>query len=319
MLRIGLTGGIGAGKSTAARRLAERGAHLVDADVLAREVVAPGTEGLAAVVDAFGPGVLAVDGTLDRAALARLVFGDEQRRQRLNGLLHPRIARRTAEVVATLPSDGVLVHDVPLLVENAMQARYHLVLVVGASAEARVHRLVTSRGLSEEDARRRVASQATDEQRRAVADVWVDNEGEPQALVDAVDALWDRRLAPFAQNLRHHRRAVPELRLDTLHDPGPAAASGPASDTRADVEARAERLVGRLTAAAGEPAPDVRVTVVGDLVRVDVVVADPARVEPLVPVLADAAGLVPRPGEPALDNADPAAPTLCRVRRSPRA
>src|SRR5512144_1359443 len=120
MLRLGLTGGIGAGKSTVARRLAELGAVVVDADRLAREVVAPGAPGLAAVVAAFGPGVLAPDGALDRQALGALVFGDEQARSRLNGILHPRIAELTRDRLAALPSDAIAVHDVPLLGDNGM-------------------------------------------------------------------------------------------------------------------------------------------------------------------------------------------------------
>ena len=196
VLRTGLTGGTGSGKSTVARRLGERGAVVVDADVLAREVVAPGSEGLAAVVEEFGAEVLAPDGALDRAALAAVVFGDDARRRALEAITHPLIARRTGELVAAAPDDAVLVHDVPLLVEKRMGAGYHLVVVVDAPVEDRVRRLV-GRGMPEDDARRRIASQADDEQRRAAADVWLENAGTPQQLEQAVDRLWDERLVPF--------------------------------------------------------------------------------------------------------------------------
>ena len=207
MLRLGLTGGIGSGKSTAARRLAEHGAVVVDADRLAREVVEPGTAGLAAVVAAFGPGVLTPDGALDRPALGRLVFGNDGARLLLNGILHPRIATLTAERMAAAGPDAVVVHDVPLLVENRLGPAYHLVLVVHAEAGERIRRLVADRGMPEEDARARVAAQADDDARRAAADVWLDNSGSPQDLVDAVDRLWDDRLAPYTENLRRHRPA----------------------------------------------------------------------------------------------------------------
>ena len=148
MLRTGLTGGTGSGKSTVAHRLGERGAFVVDADVLAREVVAPGSEGLAAVVQEFGPEVLAPDGALDRTALAAVVFGDDGRRRALEAITHPLIAHRTGELVAAAPDDAVLVHDVPLLVEKRMGAGYHLVVVVDAPVEDRVRRLV-GRGMPE--------------------------------------------------------------------------------------------------------------------------------------------------------------------------
>jgi dephospho-CoA kinase len=139
---VGLTGGIGAGKSTVARRLAEHGATIVDADALAREVLAPGTEGLAAVTARFGAGVLRPDGSLDRAALARVAFADDDSRRALEAITHPRIADRTAELFAAAAEDAVVVHDVPLLVEKGMAARYQLVVVVDAPVEVRVGRLV---------------------------------------------------------------------------------------------------------------------------------------------------------------------------------
>jgi dephospho-CoA kinase len=195
VLRIGLTGGIGSGKSTVSRLLAARGAVIVDADVIAREVVEPGTPGLAAVVDAFGPAVLAADGSLDRPALAGIVFGDPEARRRLDAIVHPLVRARTTEVAAGAPPDAVVVHDVPLLVEAGQAGTYDLVLVVEADPQTRVARLV-QRGLTAEDARARMAAQATDEQRRAVADVVLDNSGTPEQLADQVERFWVERVAP---------------------------------------------------------------------------------------------------------------------------
>jgi dephospho-CoA kinase len=197
MLRIGLTGGIGAGKSTVAARLRELGALVIDADQLAREIVEPGTPGLAAIVEAFGSGVLLPGGSLDRPALGRIVFGDEDKRRTLNSITHPLIGQRTAELLAGLPSGAVWVHDVPLLVEGHLAAAYHLVIVVWAPEEERVRRLVADRGMTEEDAWARVRAQATDEQRRAVADVWIDNSGSRQNATAQVDRAWQDRVEPL--------------------------------------------------------------------------------------------------------------------------
>lgn len=207
MLRVGLTGGTGAGKSSVARRLTELGALVVDADALAREVLAPGSEGLAAVVAEFGPEVLDGDGGLDRAALARVVFADADRRAALERITHPRIAALTAQRVAAAPADAVVVHDVPLLVEKGMGAGYHLVVVVHAPAAERVRRLVAHRGMTAEDAWSRVRAQASDDERRAAADVWLDNSGTPADLTAAVDDLWRARLVPYEENVRLGRPA----------------------------------------------------------------------------------------------------------------
>ena len=195
MLRIGLTGGIGSGKSTVSRLLAARGAVIVDADVIAREVVEPGTPGLAAVVEAVGAQVLAKDGSLDRPALAGVVFGDPEARRRLDAIVHPLVRARATQVAAGAPADAVVVHDVPLLVETGQAASYDLVLVVEADPATRVARLV-QRGLTAEDARARMAAQATDEQRRAVADVVLDNSGTPEQLTAQVDRFWAERVGP---------------------------------------------------------------------------------------------------------------------------
>jgi dephospho-CoA kinase len=194
VLRIGLTGGIGSGKSTVSRLLAERGAVIIDADVIAREVVEPGTPGLAAVVEAFGGAVLAADGSLDRRGLAAVVFADPEARRRLDGIVHPLVRARGREVEAAAPPGSVVVHDVPLLVETGQATSYDLVLVVLADVETRVARLV-QRGLTAEDARARIAVQATDEQRRAIADVVLDNSGTPEQLAEQVDRFWAERVA----------------------------------------------------------------------------------------------------------------------------
>ncbi|EID55780.1 dephospho-CoA kinase [Saccharomonospora xinjiangensis XJ-54] len=209
MLRVGLTGGIGSGKSTVARRLAEHGAVVIDADAIAREIVEPGTEGLAEVVAEFGAEVLTADGALNRGALAAKAFADDGARQRLNAILHPKIAARTVERFAEAADDAIVVHDVPLLVENNLAAGYHLVIVVHADEDMRVRRLVESRGMAETDARSRIAAQASPEARRAVADVWLDNNGDRDALFAQVDAVWSERLVPYETNIRL-RRARPD-------------------------------------------------------------------------------------------------------------
>jgi dephospho-CoA kinase len=189
VLTVGLTGGIGAGKSAVARVLAEHGAIIIDADVIAREVVAPGTEGLAEVVRVFGDGVLAADGSLDRPALGRIVFADEARRKELEAITHPRIGAATMERIAGLPEDAVVVHDIPLLVEGNRASGYKDVIVVEAPRELRLVRLA-QRGLPREEAESRMATQATDEQRRDVATYLIDNSGDLAALKSEVDRVW---------------------------------------------------------------------------------------------------------------------------------
>lgn len=195
MQRIGLTGGIASGKSAAAARLAERGATVIDHDLLAREAVRPGSTGLDAVVAEFGEGVLAPDGTLDRAALGAVVFADPDARERLNGIVHPAVRRLAAEreaAVAAARTGAVVVHDIPLLVETGQADAFHLLVVVHAPVELRMRRLVDERGLSTEEAERRVAAQAPDDQRLAVADVVLDGSGTVDDLHRQVDGLWER-------------------------------------------------------------------------------------------------------------------------------
>ena len=194
MSRVALTGGIGSGKSAVAERLAALGAFVVDADRIAREVVEPGTPGLAAVVAEFGPGVLTPDGALDRAGVAAIVFANPARRAALEAIVHPLVARRSAELLAAAPEGAVVVYDVPLLAESAGTGRdrrgeFDEVVVVEAPLETRVARLV-ARGLTEADARARIVAQASDEQRRAIADHVVVNDGDLAALDAAVDRLW---------------------------------------------------------------------------------------------------------------------------------
>lgn len=220
MLRVGLTGGIGSGKSTVARRLRELGAVVADADALAREVVTPGEPALVDIRERFGPQVIAADGSLDRAALGAIVFADEAARRDLEAITHPRIGERTAQIADAVPPGGVFVHDVPLLVEGAMGAAYHLVLVVGADVETRVRRLVEHRGMPEEDARSRIAAQVSDDRRRAAADVWIDNTGTPEETLAHVDRLWEGRLVPFAANLAAGRRAARPVEVSLHEDPG---------------------------------------------------------------------------------------------------
>ena len=192
MLTVGLTGGIGSGKSTVSALLASYGAVVVDADLLARDVVAPGTPGLGAVVKAFGPGVLLADGGLDRPSLGAVVFGDPAQLVRLNAIMHPLIARLTAERFAAAAMSGaaVLVHDVALLVENGLAGSYDEVVVVVAGPAAQLDRLVRLRGLTEQDAKARMAAQASDEQRLAVATRVLSNDGPPEILAAQVQALW---------------------------------------------------------------------------------------------------------------------------------
>ena len=196
MRKVGLTGGIGSGKSTVSRLLASYGATVVDADLVAREVVEPGTPGLAAVVEAFGPEV-APGGVLDREALGRRVFGSSAEatdaRARLSGILHPLIGARSAELWAAAEAAGapVLVHDVPLLVESGLEGMYDEVVVVDVPVEVQLARLVELRGMPREEAEARVAAQATRERRLASATRVIDNSGTLAQLEEQVRALWE--------------------------------------------------------------------------------------------------------------------------------
>ena len=297
MLRVGLTGGIGSGKSTVAQRFSSQGAVVIDADVLARQVVAPGSVGLAAIVERFGDAVLDDAGALNRPALGALVFADDGARRDLEGITHPLIADRTRELVDSAPSDAVVVHDVPLLVEKHYGPRYHLVVVVGTGEELRVRRLMQTRGMTESDARSRIAAQATDTERRAAADVWLANDGHKDDLLAAVDDLWTGRLVPFEENVR---RGIPAPR------PGrpDLVTSDPAWP------GQAERLLARLRLVFGEAAvttDHIGSTAVPGLVAKDVIdlqvgVRSLAEADDEALVRRLAAAGFPRPEAEARDN-----------------
>lgn len=191
MLLVGLTGGIGSGKSTVARLLERRGAVLIDADALAREAIARGTPGFDRVVDEFGTDVLGPDGDLDRARLAALIFSDPARKATLESIVHPEVARRFGELVEEHQGTaGVVVYVTPLLVELGLAPAFDVVVVVTASPHLRVSRVASERGLTPEDVRRRMATQASDEQRAEVANVLIDNDGTLAELERQVDRLW---------------------------------------------------------------------------------------------------------------------------------
>jgi dephospho-CoA kinase len=255
---VGLTGGIGAGKSAVAQRLARHGAVVIDADVLAREVVAPGTDGLAEVMEAFGPDILGPDGALDRPALGARVFGDETARRRLEQIIHPRVRARTAELATAAPADAVVVNDVPLLVETSLAPTYHLVLVVAAGEDVRVRRLTQTRGMTPEQAAARIAAQAGDDRRHAAADVLLTNEAGLAELHAQVDRLWRDRLRPYEWNLRTGQIAAPDRTLRILpSDPDwPAQAARVVARIRHTVGPRVPVAHIGSTAVAGLPAKD---------------------------------------------------------------
>lgn len=241
MLHIGLTGGIGAGKSTVAAALIECGAHLIDADRISRQVLEPGTPGLAAVIGEFGADVLSADGSLDRPALARLVFGDDAALRRLNAVVHPLVRAETKAQLADLPANAVVIHDVPLIVENDLAAEYHLVLVVGASEATRIARLDRDRGMTAEQARARMAAQADDAARARVADVWIDNDGARGTAAEQVTSLWRERIGPYAANLAARQWAGRPEQPELAPPPEPPRTWG----------AQAEAILGRLRRAGG--------------------------------------------------------------------
>jgi dephospho-CoA kinase len=191
VLRIGLTGGIGSGKSEVTRRLARRGAVVIDADLLAREVIAPGSDGLAALVRQFGDHVLGADGSVDRAALAAEVFADDGRRRALEAIIHPRVRARAGEIEALAASDAIVVHDIPLLVETGQSGAFDVVVVVDVPEEMQVRRVVHARDMTPEQAWSRITAQAARTERLAAADLVVDNTGTLEDLDERVDRLWE--------------------------------------------------------------------------------------------------------------------------------
>ena len=197
-MRVGLTGGVASGKSTVATMLRELGAVVIDADAIAREVVATGTPGLAAVVAEFGEELLTAKGELDRPAMGRLVFHDDDARRRLEAIVHPLVFERYAEQEAAAPQGALVVHDIPLLVESGRASEFDAVVVVDVPRELQVERMLRDRGWSLVDAEARIAAQATDEQRRAVADVVIVNDADLERLASVANQVWDRFLAPGA-------------------------------------------------------------------------------------------------------------------------
>jgi dephospho-CoA kinase len=300
MLRLGLTGGIGSGKSTVARRFGELGAVVIDADQLAREVVAVDSAGLAAIRQRFGDVVTAPDGSLDRGALGAIVFADAQARKDLETITHPLIGARTRSAMESAAPGEIVVHEVPLLVEFDMAPAYHLTVVVGADEDTRMSRLTGERGFSKADARARVAAQASDRARRAAADVWLDNNGTMQGLVAKVDALWQDRITGFNDNLMSGSPSrLPDCPTVVSYDD-----SWPATATR---------LIARVATALGERA--VAVEHIGSTSVPGLIARNVIDLQVGVRVLADADEAVftgvladkgfPRAGEYLHGNADP--------------
>ncbi len=298
-ITVAVTGGIGAGKSTVSGLLAARGAVVVDSDLLAREVVGPGTAGLAAVVDEFGQRVRTADGALDRPAMASIVFADAGARRRLEAIIHPIVRARFAELEAAAPRGSVVVNDIPLLTTLAAAAAFHLVIGVGAPEATRVGRLV-DRGLTAADARARIAAQISDDERRPFCHVWVDNGGVPADARRQADRLWSR-LAEYAGNVEVGRRASrggPVLR--SSHPEWAAAARR--------LEARIQSLLGPVrvdhigsTAVADLPAKDI--------IDLQVAVPDLATADAFAGVLA--AGGFPRVQEVQQDEPHADMPEQC--------
>lgn len=293
MLRIGLTGGIGAGKSTVSNAFRDCGGVIVDGDLIAREVVEPGTVGLAALVDEFGHDILLDDGALNRPALAAKAFADDGARARLNGIVHPLVAHRRFEIIAAVAEDAVVVEDIPLLVETGLAPTYPLVAVVHADVETRVERLIT-RGMTESDARARIAAQAPEEQRRAIADVLLDNSGSPGELVEKARDVWYRRILPLAHNIATRQCVSGEYRV-VPYDP--------------EWPGQARRIMARIRTACG--AAVLRVDHIGstavegmdakDIVDIQVTVASLAAADGIAGPLADIG--LPRVGHVTADTA----------------
>jgi len=293
---VGLTGGMGAGKSTVAKAFADRDAYLIDADKIAREVVAAGTPGLAALMAAFGAGIIGPDGELDRAALAAKAFADDESRAKLNAITHPLIGARTTELLDAAPANAIVVQDIPLLVENHTAPFFHAVVVVNADVDVRVHRLVTSRGLDEADARARIAAQATEQQRRVVADAWLDNSNEHAHLLEQAIDLWARRLVPYEANVRAGVVATPDPDL-VAADPDSAALP--------------TRLTNRLWAIAGDKAVAIEVTSTEPVTALRIAARD-GEAGAALPELLRAGGF-PADGLGAFASADPGRPAKVEI------
>lgn len=219
VFQIGLTGAIAAGKSTVAAMFARLGCKIIDADEIAREVVQPGASALEQIVARFGSQIINASGNLDRGGLGRIVFNDSRALQDLNQIVHPAVARRTAELVAELNPGDVVVHDVPLIAENQLENRYHLVVVAQAPEPVRLKRLVDRRGMSPADALARIRAQASDTDRARIADYIVDTSGSIETTRASLTHLFEGRIRTFAQNINQGRPA-PRQGIRLLPGPG---------------------------------------------------------------------------------------------------
>lgn len=309
MLSLGLTGGIAAGKSLLATRFRELGAVVIDADRLAREVLAPGTPGLSAVVERFGHEILKADGALDRPQLGSLVFADTEARESLNAIVHPLVRTAAERLKLDAGPDAVVVQDIPLLVETGQGPNFHLVVVVQAPREERISRMVRERGMTREEAQARMAAQASDDERAEVADVIIDNDGSPDQAIAALDALWHARLVPFAANLAARMPAAGPRLPD-----GDALAIGTAAAKRARLHARITRAVAGLDVSVESlPAGD---GVSGQALRWGIRAGAAVTVQELLAALAGA-GFFRRAGgmtgEQLLASADPACTAELRL------
>ncbi|MBK8469276.1 MAG: dephospho-CoA kinase [Actinomycetales bacterium] len=273
MLRVGLTGGIGSGKSTVAGILSDLGAIVTDADRVAREIVEPGEPALAAIGTEFGAAVIRADGTLDRAALAAVVFPDPGRLRALEAITGPAIAAHAARRRAAVPADRIDIYDMPLLVEKGLWVHEHLTIAVGAAEGVRLQRLIEQRGMPEADARARIAAQASDEQRREAADIWIDNGRSREQTASQVHRVWADRLVPYDENLRSGIPSGMPPRT-TLSEPDPGWADAGA------------RVVARIAAAL--PGRGVRVEHIGSTSVAGLLARDVIDVQVRVPLLADA-------------------------------
>ncbi|PRZ40592.1 dephospho-CoA kinase [Antricoccus suffuscus] len=289
MLDIGLTGGIGSGKSAASTAFRELGAVIIDADQIAREVVEPGSDGLEQIVRTFGADLLDPQGALDRPALAEIVFGDDEARAKLNAIVHPLVRQRSSALKQQAAPDAIVINDIPLLAEGSMAAAFHLVVVVHTPRDVRLKRLIESRGMVESDVRGRMASQASDADRSRIADALLDNSGTPQDLVAAATALWRDRLKPYADNLAAAR---------------PAAH---ASETVLDESAR-QRALARVTFAAAA-VDDAATTTYLDETTIGVRPSDPGNKTSLVRRFGEAGWFTGDPDSTApLRSSDPRVP-----------
>lgn len=285
--------------------LARLGAEVIDADKIAREVVAPGTPGLDMLAAEFGEGIIGENGELDRAALAERAFASQERTAALNSITHPLIGERTVERFAQAPSDAVVVHDVPLLIEGGMEPGYHLVLVVDTPEEIRVKRLVELRGLPEADARSRISAQATDEQRRASADVLFDNSGSEEALIDQVRTVWDQRLVIMANNLEHHHPVRPR---DEVVDYRPEWAH----EARREI-ARLRHRIGDLSETIAHVGPTAQGSAAIDLVDIDIVPTSTEAIEAIRSRLEDVGYIADDDGAASLRWVDPGRPVAVHI------